>query len=224
MKGSSPSATPMCTTLALVSDQDSPDVLASDAERDAVVSKLNQAVGEGRLTMNEFSERLDLAATARTRGDLAPLLRDLPDSSEALAATTGTTPATTRGAGTRWHISPIGGISQRGHWRVPERTLAISVLGGMDIDLGEAELAAREVEVTKISIIGGVAARVPPGMRVEVSNFSILGGRDIKLEAPQAPDAPVLHIRSFSVIGGVRVRESGRNMRRRDRDYRDGQF
>jgi hypothetical protein len=47
-------------------------VRASDAERDAVVGRLNQAVGEGRVTMDEFSERLGLAYAARTRGDLDP--------------------------------------------------------------------------------------------------------------------------------------------------------
>jgi hypothetical protein len=198
-----------------VNDQDNPDVLASDAERDAVVSKLNVAVGEGRLTMNEFSERLDQATTARTRGDLAPLLRDLPESQVPLDATA---PATTRHAGTHWHISPIGGIRQRGYWRVPERTVAISVIGGVDVDLGDAELAAREVEITKISIIGGVTARVPPGTRVEVSSFAILGGRDVALEAPRSRDAPVLRIRSFGILGGVRVRESRQGRRRRDRD------
>jgi hypothetical protein len=204
-----------------VSDQDSPDVLASDAERDAVVSKLNQAVGEGRLTMDEFSDRLEAATTARTRGDLTPLLRDLPTDTDtgALAIAAAARPVTTEHRDTRWHVSPIGGINQRGHWRVPERTIVISIIGGVDVDLGEAELAAATVEITKISIIGGVEARVPAGMRVEISNFSILGGRDVKLEGPPSPDAPVLHIRSFSIIGGIRVRESRRRKRRRDRGF-----
>jgi hypothetical protein len=203
-----------------VSEQDSSgsDVRASDAERDAVVGRLNQAVGEGRLTMAEFSERLELAYAARTRGDLDPLLRDLP-------AEVGAVPATTSGAAvvsgggpgkdTRWNISPIGGIRHRGRWRVPRHTVAIGVLGGVDVDLSEAELAAPEVMITKVSIIGGVSVRLPQGMRVEVSNFSILGGRDINLGGPLAPNAPVLHIRSFSIIGGVNVRES-RKKRNRD--------
>ncbi|MGH3282468.1 MAG: DUF1707 SHOCT-like domain-containing protein, partial [Trebonia sp.] len=71
-----------------------------------------------------------------------------------------------------------------------------------------------EVMITKVSIIGGVSVRVPPGMRVEVSNFSVLGGRDVNLSGPVAPNAPVLRIRSFSIIGGVKVRES-RNKRER---------
>lgn len=203
-----------------MSEQDSSgsEVRASDAERDAIVGRLNQAVGEGRLTLDEFSERLELAYAARTRGDLDPLLRDLPAGAGAVPATaSGTAVVSDRGRGkdTRWHISPIGGISQRGRWRVPRHTIAIDVLGGVDVDLGEAELAAPEVMITKVSIIGGVSVRVPPGMRVEVNNFSILGGRDINLGGPLAPNAPVLHIRSFSIIGGVHVRES-RKKRNRD--------
>lgn len=204
-----------------MSEQDSSgaDVRASDAERDAVVGRLNQAVGEGRLTMDEFSERLELAYAARTRGELDPLLRDLPVGTGGAvpAITSGTAVVSGGGQGkdTRWNISPIGGIRHRGRWRVPRHTVAIGVLGGVDVDLSEAELAAPEVVITKVSIIGGVSVRVPPGMRVEVSNFSVLGGRNINLGGPLAPNAPVLHIRSFSVIGGVNVRE-GRKKRNRD--------
>jgi Domain of unknown function (DUF1707) len=172
--------------------------------------------------MDEFSERVELAYAARTRGDLDPLLRDLP------ADGGGTVPATTSGTGavsgasqgndTHWSISPIGGIRHRGRWRVPRHTVAIGILGGVDVNLSEAELAAPEVMITKVSIIGGVSVRVPPGMHVEVSNFSILGGRNINLDSPLAPNAPILRIRSFSIIGGVDVRES---RKKRNRDVRN---
>jgi hypothetical protein len=202
-----------------VSEQDSSgsDVRASDAERDAVVGRLNQAVGEGRLTMDEFSERLELTYAARTRGDLDPLLRDLPAGTGGVPATTSGTAVVSgggHGRDTRWNISPIGGIRHRGRWRVPRHTISIGVLGGVDLDLSEAELAAPEVMITKVSVIGGVSVRVPPGMRVEVSNFCILGGRDSNLGGPLAPNAPVLHIRSFSIIGGVSVRESRKKRNR----------
>jgi hypothetical protein len=105
----------------------------------------------------------ELAYAARTRGDLDPLLRDLPaDSGDVVpAATSGTAVISGSGQGsdTRWNISPIGGIRHRGHWRVPRHTVAIGVLGGVDVDLGEAELAAPEVMITKVSIIGGVNVR-----------------------------------------------------------------
>jgi hypothetical protein len=199
-------------------DNSGSDMRASDAERDAAVGRLNQAVGDGRLSMDEFSERVELAYAARTRGDLDPLLRDLPaDSGATVPAATGSAAVTggSQGKDTHWSISPIGGIRHRGRWRVPRHTVAIGILGGVDVNLGEAELAAPEVMITKVSIIGGVSVRVPPGIHVEVSNFSILGGRNINLDSPVAPNAPVLRIRSFSIIGGVDVRES-RKKRNRD--------
>lgn len=184
---------------------------ASDAEREAAVGQLNRAVGEGRLSMDEFSARLELAYAARTRGDLDPLLGDLPaDAGAVLPAASGAAQVSGAGqaGGTSWHVSPVGGVRHRGRWRVPRHTVSVTVLGGLDTDLGEAELAGPEVMITKVSVIGGVDVRVPPGIRVEVSNFAILGGRDIDADVPPAPNAPVLRIRSFAIIGGVKVRRS----------------
>lgn len=51
---------------------------ASDADRERVVSRLREQVGEGRLTLDEFSERSAAAYRARTVGELDALTRDLP--------------------------------------------------------------------------------------------------------------------------------------------------
>ena len=51
---------------------------ASDGERDEVVQALIRHHVDGRLTTQEFEERTDRALGARTRGDLAEVLRDLP--------------------------------------------------------------------------------------------------------------------------------------------------
>ena len=51
---------------------------ASDADRDAVVDRLREAAGEGRLEPDELEQRVDGALRARTYGDLAELLDDLP--------------------------------------------------------------------------------------------------------------------------------------------------
>ncbi|MEJ2863165.1 DUF1707 SHOCT-like domain-containing protein [Actinomycetospora flava] len=54
------------------------DVRASDAERELVVQRLQRAVGNGRLTVEEFEERAAAAYAATTRGELAELTKDLP--------------------------------------------------------------------------------------------------------------------------------------------------
>lgn len=49
-----------------------------DAERDRALAALKRHYQEGRLTFEEFDERTDAAATARTNGDLERVQRELP--------------------------------------------------------------------------------------------------------------------------------------------------
>jgi hypothetical protein len=55
-----------------------PNIRASDADRDRTASLLREHLAAGRLTPEEFSERLDRAFSARTLGEVDSLLRDLP--------------------------------------------------------------------------------------------------------------------------------------------------
>ena len=49
-----------------------------DAERNATIEALKQHCADGRLTLDEYSDRLDEVYAARTQGDLAAALRELP--------------------------------------------------------------------------------------------------------------------------------------------------
>ena len=51
---------------------------ASDAEREETVVRLREAAAEGRLTVEELSERIDAAYAATTAAELEPLTADLP--------------------------------------------------------------------------------------------------------------------------------------------------
>jgi Domain of unknown function (DUF1707) len=55
-----------------------PNIRASDADRDRAASLLREHHAAGRLTPDEFSERLDAAFAAKTVGEIDGLLRDLP--------------------------------------------------------------------------------------------------------------------------------------------------
>ncbi|MDK8896960.1 DUF1707 domain-containing protein [Corynebacterium sp. MSK004] len=50
----------------------------SDAERTNAVNDLAQALGEGRLSMDEFEERTDAIMEATTRRELAAVFMDIP--------------------------------------------------------------------------------------------------------------------------------------------------
>ena len=55
-----------------------PRIRASDADRDRTAALLREHHAAGRLTAEEFNERLDKAYAAKTLGELDQLLSDLP--------------------------------------------------------------------------------------------------------------------------------------------------
>ncbi len=59
-----------------------PDLRIGDAERDATAQRLREHYALGRLTLEEFNERLSAALAAKTERDLSQLTRDLPAAPE----------------------------------------------------------------------------------------------------------------------------------------------
>ncbi len=208
-------------------DEPAAGIRASDAERDATVERLSAAAGDGRLTLEEFSQRMDLATVARTRAELDRLIADLPADA---AAVGGKAPARATAAGpATWHVSPVGGLRVYGPWRMDRHVIVVSLVGGARFDLSEAQLAAPEVTLTKVSLVGGTRITVPPGIRVEASGFSLVGGTRVEGGPEPGPGAPTVHIRAFSLVGGIRIRRSGspqwsRRDRRAGRRSRRGRY
>jgi hypothetical protein len=54
-----------------------------DSERESVAAELREHYAQGRLTLEDFQQRLDAALAAKTRGDLDRLISDLPHVSPA---------------------------------------------------------------------------------------------------------------------------------------------
>jgi len=188
-----------------------PQLRASDADRERVAEVLRRAAGDGQLTVQELDERLDRAYAARTRGELAPLTADLQTPAEAeLAAPEprGRTFTVRRGGGgARWLVAILGGCERKGRWRLAERSTSVNVMGGSELDLTQVELAADEVELTVVAIMGGSDIRVPDGLNVEVSELALLGGNSVDVGATRpAPGGPVLRLRLLSIMGGIDVK------------------
>jgi DUF1707 SHOCT-like domain/Cell wall-active antibiotics response LiaF, C-terminal len=180
---------------------------ASDSEREETVARLREAAAEGRLTVEELDERIDAAYAATTRAELEPLTADLP---EGLPPSRRVEP----GGGTSFLIGLLGAGDRRGRWRVGEQVTVVNVLGGADLDLREATLAASEVTIRVFSFLGGSDIIVPDDVHVELSSFALLGGDDLKVDRPEPPPgAPVVHVKSISILGGTDVK-SGRGRRR----------
>jgi class 3 adenylate cyclase len=172
----------------------------ADADRDRTVTLLREHVVVGRLTLDEFSERVGLALESRTQGDLAAALANLPD----LA-----TPQEEVGRrrARRRFVGIMSGASARGRWRMSARTSAVAVMGGCDLDLRQAEIDGPEVVITAVAFMGGINVIVPEGFDVELVGFSFMGGRKLKLRnVPMVPGSPRIRVRGFAVMGGIDVR------------------
>jgi Domain of unknown function (DUF1707) len=83
----SPTPTQQWTRRVRYSDQ---HLRVSDADRNAVADQLGAHYAEGRLDQAEFDERISQTMAAKTRGDLAGLFDDLPDSVPGPAGAPGT--------------------------------------------------------------------------------------------------------------------------------------
>jgi hypothetical protein len=55
-----------------------PDLRIGDAEREAAAASLREHYAQGRLTLDEFNERLDAVFKATTQSQLGLITRDLP--------------------------------------------------------------------------------------------------------------------------------------------------
>jgi len=70
-----------------------PDLRIGDADREAAAARLREHYAAGRLTFDEFNQRLDAAFAATTQSQLGQVTRDLPH----VGVPAGALPATTAG-------------------------------------------------------------------------------------------------------------------------------
>jgi len=171
----------------------------SDAERDAVLRTLGDHAAVGRLTLDELEERSGRALAAKTRGDLATLTSDLP-----------------REAGQASELSPLptvrnmvaimGGSHRRGRFRTVGSINAVAIMGGDEIDLRDAELEGGELTLNLFALMGGSNIYVPDSVEVEVGGFSLMGGHEeVGSERPPRPNAPLIRIRVYALMGGATI-------------------
>jgi len=170
------------------------DLRASDADRDRVLAVLTEAAADGRLSHDEFSERMSRAVSAKTLGDLAGLTADLAGA-----------PVVHVDAGRV--ISGIFAPARRGgRWVVPDTLLVTAVRSTVEVDFRQALLQDSRVRVNVNTVMGNVYLYVPDGIRVDVSGHALLGRRALGRNAVTAAeaDAPVIDVHAI-VLGGKLV-------------------
>jgi hypothetical protein len=186
-------------------------VRASDAERRELTALLKQACVDGRLTLDEFGERMDRAIKARTRSELDELVRDLPAPSHTNAAlVTAPSAAHSRPAVSRT-LAILSSADRTGVWRIGQKSRAIAFMGSCKLDLRRATISAPVTVIDVHVLMGNVNVIVPEGVEVELDATPIMGSRSLKLKGkPPEPGAPVVVIRGLVVMGDLTVRDRPR--------------
>jgi hypothetical protein len=186
----------------VVADQDV-ELRVSDVDRERTVAVLGEHHAVGRLTYEEFVERMDSAYKARTQAELDRLTSDLP-------STSSPPPEREHGRKRRWVVSIMSGTNRTEE--VADEHVILDVMGGSDLDLRHARFPTGEARVTAIAIMGGSEIWVPDGARVELTGFALMGGNDNRV--PGGGSGPLIRVRAWSLMGGIDVRTG---TRRRDR-------
>jgi hypothetical protein len=179
-----------------------PDLRASDAERERTIDALRDAAGEGRLTFEELAERIESAAGARTRGELAEVTHDLPTAG---TATTVATAASSEVVAPVERSSVFGEVRRSGPWIVPVRSSWRSYFGGIVLDLREARVSAAEVTIQAESVFGSIRLVVPEGVIVEVRTRTTFGSVRQQAGDVASPGAPRVILVGGTTFGGVHV-------------------
>lgn len=177
---------------------------ASDADRDRTVEALTAASAQGRLSLEEHSQRSEAALRARTLGELTGLTADLPAPPQSDAA-----PAPEQ------ITAVLGNESRKGPWVVPAHLAVRSVLGDCHLEMQQAVIGQHVTTIEATVRFGTVTIFVPDGIDVRLTGRAMLGAKSSQLRGEPQPGAPVIVVNCDVLCGSVTVRSPDWLMRRR---------
>lgn len=174
-----------------------PSPRASDDDRERAVLVLREHLLAGRLTLEEFSERVGLAYGARTAEELAV-------AGESLPAVQG---PSRRRRSARITASLFAHVVRRGRLRLPRRSVVLSVFSDVDLDLREAEFAAGAATASVVTVVvfGNVDVYVPEGIDVDLAGLTVFGHRREWGRESAHADSPLVRVSVLALFGTVDV-------------------
>ncbi|CAL9558105.1 putative protein [Streptomyces sp. enrichment culture] len=188
------------------------ELRASDAERDRVADILHDALAEGRLTADEHAERVEGVLRAKTVGELEVFVRDLP-AGRGPRPGPAHAPAPHRPTAGAIPVEPDDNVVavfssavRKGRWRAGRRIHAYAIFGSVEIDLSDALYDHQQVVVKSFAIFGSVEIRVPENVSLRGMGGGVLGSFEVETLDSAEPEAPVIYVDGWAVLGSVEAR------------------
>jgi hypothetical protein len=173
------------------------ELRASHDDRDRVVELLRVSAGDGRLTAEELDERLELAMTARTYGELTRLVADLPAQGSAASPA-----AAPRAKDVVRSDTRSGHVRRVDRWVVPQRMEVKVTSGSVLLDLTQAVITEPVLKLDVEVRSGHVRLLTRPGIVVDTDDVAIRSGH-VRVKTPWDPDVPVrLRVEVTGTVGG----------------------
>jgi hypothetical protein len=176
---------------------DERDLRVGDADRERVVELLQHAVGQGMLTLDEFSDRMDAALAARTRGELSAVVADLPDMHVATAPHR--VPSASAASALPIKVT-MSSVRRSGNWKVPAHLALKTRFSDVTLDLTQADVRTAVVTVDVDDVCSSTDIVVPDDFTVDINDLRCLGS-SAHSRATSAPPAGRVHV---IVRGNVR--------------------
>ncbi|MBP2475300.1 hypothetical protein JOF53_004172 [Crossiella equi] len=172
-----------------------PDGEDLDAVKTRAQTSLERAVGEGRLTLDEFTDKVDLVLKAKSEAEVVEVVGELP------APVTENTSAAQVSS-----KSVFDDVQRSGRFALPTGARVSSFFGDVKLDLRHAVITEEVVDVSTWSWFGDILVTVPEGVEVEVNSGRIFGDEKVELaDVPPVPGAPRIRIKAWTTFGDVKV-------------------
>ena len=187
-----------------------PEMRASDADRDRVIDVLRAALGEGRLTPDEFEERTQAVLAARTFSEMAPFTADLPPGPGRYVPSP---PAVAAPPEAEIRIARKGGsISHTGHWTVPRRIELRPSWCDVTFDFTDAILTHDRLLIDMRMRGGTLTLVAGPGVVVDAEGLTVRY-TEVEMRPSAEPGAKVVlrvELVGRMRYGRIEVRRPGR--------------
>ncbi|HEY1916729.1 MAG TPA: DUF1707 domain-containing protein [Streptosporangiaceae bacterium] len=159
---------------------------ASHEDRDQIVEQLRDAAGDGRLDGEELEQRVEAALTARTYGELAALVADLPVGSAVRVGrpaprTKDVVRIECRNSNTR----------REGPWAVPPRVEIVVKHGNVILDFTRAEITRPTVQVDVDLRHGNLILITRPGIFIDADDLIMRSGH-ARIRLARGPEVPAV--------------------------------
>ena len=175
-----------------------PSLRVPDADREALVIRLQAAVGEGRIDLDEFGQRAGAAYAAVTRAELDVLVADLPARAHRPVEIVGRRP--------QEELSSVFGDIRLTVSTSPPRRVG-TTFGDIRIDLRGLRTDAEQIDLHLSTVFGDIDVVIAEGVDGELHGRTVFGDRKVQLApVPRLAGTPLVVVHARAIFGDLRLR------------------